>query len=139
MKKTLKGLALALVMSLIVISLTGCGSDKLVATKTTEDEMMGNYKEEITMTFKNDKVETIEMSMEFDNEETAQGMYGLLSLGMSMDENGELEGMEVEQDGKKIIMTMDAQAYASSEGVSDEEMTKEALKEALEEDGYTVK
>ena len=56
-----------------------------------------------------------------------------------MDENGELEGMEVEQDGKKIIMTMDAQAYASSEGVSDEEMTKEALKEALEEDGYTVK
>ena len=63
MKKSLKGLALALVMSLIVISLTGCGSDKLVATKTTEDEMMGNYKEEITMTFKNDKVETIEMSM----------------------------------------------------------------------------
>lgn len=139
MKKTLKGLALALVMSFIVISLTGCGSDKLVATKTTEDEMMGNYKEKITMTFKDDKVETIEMSMEFDDEETAQGMYGLLSLGMSMDESGELEGMEVEQDGKKIIMTMDAEAYASSEGVSDEEMTKEALKEALEADGYTVK
>lgn len=139
MKKTLKALALALVMGLIVISLAGCGSDKLVATKTTEDEMMGNYKEEITMTFKDDKVETIEMSMEFDDEETAQGMYGLLSLGMSMSEDSELEGMEVKQDGKKIIMIMDAAAYAASEGVSDEEMTKEAMKASLEESGYTVK
>lgn len=139
MKKTLKGLALALVMGLIVISLTGCGSDKLVATKTTQDEMMGNYKEEAVITFKNDKVETIEISMEFDNEEMTQGMYGLLSLGMSMDTEGELEGLKIEQKGKKIIMKMDAETYAKSEGVSDEEMTKEALKEALEKDGYTVK
>lgn len=139
MKKTLKALALALVMGILVISLTGCGSNKLVATKTTEDEMMGNYKEQITMTFKNDKVETIEMSMEFDNEETAQGMYGIFSLGMSMDEEGQLDGMDVKQDGKKLVITMDAKAYAESEGVKDEEMTKEALKKALEEDGYTVK
>ena len=139
MKKTLKALALALVMGILVISLTGCGSNKLVATKTTEDEMMGNYKEEITMTFKNDKVETIEMSMEFDNEETAQGMYGIFSLGMSMDEDGQLDGMDVKQDGKKLVITMDAKAYAESEGASDEEMTKEALKKALEEDGYKVK
>ena len=139
MKKTLKALALALVMGILVISLTGCGSNKLVATKTTEDPMMGNYKEQITMTFKNDKVETIEMSMEFDNEETAQGMYGIFSLGMSMDEEGQLDGMDVKQDGKKLVITMDAKAYAESEGASDEEMTKEALKKALEEDGYTVK
>ena len=139
MKKTLKGLVLALVMSLIIISLTGCGSNKLVATKKAEDEMMGNYKEEITMTFKNDKVETIETIMEFDKEETAQGMYGLLSMGMSMDESGELEGIEFKQDGKKLVITMDAAAYAKSEEASEEEMTKEALKAALEEDGYTVK
>ena len=105
MKKTLKALALSLVIGIMVISLTGCGSDKLVATKTTEDEMMGNYTEKITVTFKNDKVETIEMSMEFDDEETAQGMYGLFSLGMSMDESGELEGMDVKQDGKELVST----------------------------------
>ena len=139
MKKTLKALALALVMGIMIISLTGCGSDKLVATKTTEDETMGSYTEKITITFKKDKVETIEMSMGFDDEETAQGMYGLFSLGMSMDESGELEGMDVKQEGKELIITMDAELYAESEGVSDEEMTKEALKEALEEDGYTVK
>ena len=139
MKKTLKALALALVMGILVISLTGCGSNKLVATKTTEDEMMGNYKEEITVTFKDDKVETVEMNMEFDDEETAQGMYGLLSLGMSMDEEGQLEGLEVKQDGKKLIMKMDAKAFAASEELSDEDMTKETIKASLEEDGYTVK
>jgi len=139
MKKTLKAIILALVIGILVISLTGCGSDKIVATKTTEDEMMGSCKEEITITFKNDKVETIKMSMEFDNEETAQGMYGILSLGMSMDESGELEGLEIEQKGKKLIMKMDATTYAETEGVSDEDMSKEALKKSLEEDGYTVK
>lgn len=139
MKKTLKATVLALIMSLVVISLTGCGSNKLVATKTTEDETMGNYKEEITITFKDDKVKTVEMCMEFEDEEIAKGMYGIFSLGMSMDEDGELEGMDVKQDGKKLTITMDAKAFAESEEVSEEEMTKEALKKSLEEDGYTVK
>lgn len=139
MKKTIKGLVLALLMGLIVISLTGCGQDKLVATKTTEDGMMGNYEEEVTVTFKKDKVETVKMAMEFENEETAQGMYGLLNMGMSMSEEGDLEGLKIEQDGKKIIMTMDAATFAESEGASDEDMTKEAIKKSLEEEGYTVK
>lgn len=141
MKKTLKGLVLAMIIGFAVISLTGCGENKLVATKTTEDEMMGNYKEEVTVTFKDDKVETVEMAMEFDKEETAQGMYGLFNMGMSMSEEGEdsFEGMEVKQEGKKLIIKMDAKAFAESEGVSDEDMTKEAIRKSLEEDGYTVK
>ena len=141
MKKTLKALALALVMGLIIISLTGCGGNKLVATKKVEDEMMGNYKEEIVMTFKDDKVETIEMSMEFDDEKTAENMAGVFGFMMSMpQEEGEsLAGMNVKQDGKKLVITMDAKTYAQSEGASEEEMTKEALKAALEEEGYTVK
>lgn len=139
MKKTLKNVALVLAMGLILISLAGCGSDKLVATKTTEDDMMGAYKEEVVMTFEKDKVTTIEMSMEFDDEETAEGMYSLYNLGMEMSEEAAPEGMEVKQDGKKLVIIMDATTYAETEGVSDEEMTKEALKAALEEDGYTVK
>ena len=138
MKKVLT-LLLALAMGLIVISLTGCGSNKLVATKTTEDEMMGNYKENITITFKDDKVETVETKMEFEDEETAQGMYGLLSLGMSRDTEGGLDGLEFEQEGKTLTMKMDKKAFAASEEMSDEDMTKEAIKSALEEDGYKVK
>ena len=139
MKKTLKSLALIVTMGLVLVSLAGCGSNKLVATKTTEDPSMGNYKEEIVMTFKNDKVDTIKMTMEFDNEETAETMYSLYSFGLSMSEEESIEGMDVKLDGKKFIITMDASTYAESEGVSDEEMTRETLKKALEEDGYTVK
>lgn len=138
MKKVAKSVALLLVMGMILVLLAGCGSDKLVATKTTEDDMVGSYKEEVVMTFEKDKVTNIEMSMEFDKEETAAAMYSMFNMGLSM--SGEdMEGMEAKQDGKKFIMTMDAKAYAESEGVSDEEMTKDAMKAALEADGYTVK
>ena len=139
MKKTLKGLVLLVLMGLIVISLTGCGSDKLVATKTSEDDTMGKYEETITVTFKKDKVETIKMEMEFEKEEIAQTMSGLFSLGMQSMDESETKGFEVKQDGKKLVISMDAAAYAESEGVSDEEMTKESLKKSLEESGYTVK
>ena len=128
-----------LAMGVLLISLAGCGGDKLVATKETEDDIMGKYKEEVIITFKNDKVDTVEMSMEFDKEETAQGMYALYNLGMSMSEESAPEGMSVKQEGKKLVITMDAETYASQEGETDEEMTKDAIKAALEEEGYTVK
>ena len=138
MKKTLKALVLALVIGLVVISLTGCGGNKLVATKTVEDEMQGNYKERVEITFKKDKVEAMEMTMEYDKEETAQAMYGILSFGLSMSENGELEGMKFKQDGKKIIMNLDASAYEKLKGTS-ADMSKAEFKEALKKDGYKVK
>ena len=34
---------------------------------------------------------------------------------------------------------MDAAAYAESEGATEDEMTKEAIKKSLEEEGNTVK
>lgn len=139
MKKTLRALVLALVMGLIVISLTGCGSDKLVMTKETQDETLGNSKEEVIITFKEGKADTIKTITEFDNEEMAKGMYGLISLGMSMDAEGKLEGMEAKQEGKKLIVTINAKTYAESIELTEEEMTKEVMKKTLEEDGYTVK
>lgn len=139
MKKAAKSAALLLVMGMVLVLLTGCGSNKLVATKTTEDDQIGTYKEEVVMTFENDKVTNIEMSMEFDKEETAAAMYSVFNMGLSMSEDESTQGMEAKQDGKKLIITMDAKAYAESEGISDEDMTKDAMKAALEEDGYTVK
>ncbi len=139
MKNILKSMSLVLVICLILVSLTGCGSNKLVATKTTEDDMMGNYKEKIIMKFKNDKVTNIEMNMEFDKEETASSMYAIFNLGTSLSEEATLEGIEVKQDGKKLVVKMDANAYSKLKNVADENMTKDALKAALAEDGYTVK
>lgn len=139
MKKIAKSAALLLIMAIALVLLTGCGGNKLVATKTTDDANLGSYKEEIVMTFKNDKVNEIEMSMEFDDEEKAKAMYSLYNLGASMSDDASLEGMKVEQKGKKFIVKMDAKAYADSEGVSEDSMTKDALKSELESQGYEVK
>lgn len=139
MKKIAKSAALLLIMGIALVLLTGCGGNKLVATKTTDDATIGKYKEEMVVTFKDDKVNEIEMSMEFDDEEKAKAMYSLYNVGVSMSDDESLKGMKVEQKGKKLVVKMDAKAYAESAGASEDSMTKDALKKSLEEQGYEVK
>lgn len=140
MKKTIKSVALLLIMGVMLFLLAGCGGDKLVATKTTEDDVMGlgKYEEKIEVTFKDNKVNEVKMTYEFEKEESAKNMAALFNLGASMS-GEEMEGLKVEQKGKKLIMNMDAKTFAQQEGATDEEMTKEAIKASLEEEGYTVK
>lgn len=139
MKKIAKSATLLLIMGIALVLLTGCGGNKLVATKTTEDGTVGKYKEEMTVTFKNDKVNEIEMSMEFDDEQKAKAMKASYDMIVSMSDDESLKGMKVEQKGKKLIVKMDAKAYAESAGASEDSMTKDALKSALEAQGYEVK
>ena len=63
MKKTAKSIVLALVMGLLLIALTGCGANKLVATKSSDDEFMGKYEEKIEISFKDDKADQIVWTM----------------------------------------------------------------------------
>ena len=128
MKKTLKLLAIVAFMLVMLLSLTGCGGDKLVATKTIE-QMGMKYEEKIELSFKNDKVNSMKATMTFDDKETAEEMKALLETTM---------GTEVEQKGKKLIMKVDAEAYAAG-AIVDADMNIEELKEWLEEDGYKVK
>lgn len=145
MKKTIKNIVLIVIMGLVLILLSGCGKNKLVATKTTSDEKLGNYTEETVITFKDDKINGVESTMEFEKEESAESMYSVYNMIFSMSEE-EIEGMEIKKDGNKLIMTIDAKlyeqtakAYAQTEGASEEEITKESLKATLEQQGYTVK
>lgn len=137
MKRALKSVLLASLMVIMLLALTGCGN-KLVATKETEDSTMGKYKEEIEVSYKGDKVNSVKMTYEFDNEDKAKGMKALFDLGVSgADED---VGYKVEQKGKKLIMTFDAKAYEEmTDGDEEANMTKEELKKSLEEDGYKVK
>jgi hypothetical protein len=137
-KKTIKNIALVLVMGIMLVLLTGCGGNKLVATKASEDDTMGKYNEKIEITFKNNKANEIKMTYEFEDKSNADSMYSSLNLGMAM-AGEEVEGLKVEQDDKKVIMTMDSKAFEEQEGTNDEEMTKDALKAKLEEQGYKVK
>ena len=134
MKKTLKALLLVAFMLVTLLALTGCG-DKLVATRETE-EMGMKTEEEIEVSFKDDKVNKVKMTYNFDSKEQAEAMKSLFTLGMSM--NGETTNLDIKQKGKKLTIEADAEAYAELAG-EDVDISKDELREQLEEAGYTVK
>lgn len=132
MKKSIKVALVLAVLALALVLLAGCGSKKLVATKTTEESGM-KIEEKMEITFnKDDKVEKVVETMTFEDEDTAKMMVEMFAG------SEEMEGFEVKQDGKSMIMTMDAKTFAEMEGEEDS-MTREQIKKELEEDGYTVK
>lgn len=136
MKKTAKSIILALVMGLLLIALTGCGANKLVATKSSDDEFMGKYEEKIEISFKDDKADQIVWTMEFEDEDKAESVASIFKLANNSDEDTKID---VEQKGKKVTLKMDAKSFASEEDMDDNSLSKEEMKKSLEDEGYTVK
>ena len=128
LRKFPKGhLLIALAMVVLLFSLTGCGSNKLVATKTTEDEMFGKYEEKMEIKFKDDKAETIVWTMEFEDEDKAESTSALFKL---LENDEEFKGIEVEQKGKKVVLTMDAKSFASQQDMDDDSLSKDEIKKS---------
>ena len=140
MKKTLKILSVVAFLLVILVSLTGCGN-KIVATKeTTEDGV--TYKEKIEIKLKDDKVDTIKMTMTYDDKDTAEKMKEELETGISYLKmlGMETSGIEIEGKGKKVTMQLDAKTFSAMGGVEvSEEVSKDDLKKSLEDEGYKVK
>lgn len=139
MKKSLKILAVVAFLFVILVSLTGCGN-KIVATKeTTEDGI--TYKEKVEIKLKDEKVDTIKMTMTFEDKDTAEKMKEKLDQGIAMLKMMGMDssGIEIEGKGKKIIMNLDANAFATMGGVEITETSKDDIKKSLEEEGYKVK
>ncbi len=139
MKKIFKVLLLSVLMIMTVLLLSGCGGNKLTATKTTNDSYIGNYSEKIVVTFKDNKATTIEQTIDFDNEASAESMYSMYNIGSSIPGVSMPDGIDVKLNGKTMTITTDANVYASSNGLSNDGLTKEAMKASYEENGYTVK
>ena len=136
MKKTLKIVLLVAFMLLILFSLTGCGN-KLIATRETEGTVM-EMKEKIEFSFKGDKVNKVKRTCIFEDKEAAESMKALLDLGISMLEE-QIKDCEIKQSGKKVTMELDAEAFMKLLGKDIKELSREELKEQLEEEGYKVK
>lgn len=118
MKKLICGLA----MCSFALVLAGCGKgDKL--TCTIEADGMTN---EETFTFKDSKVSKYESSMVFESEEYAEAMYGIAKLDSEAN---------VKKDGKKVTLVVDEETIEEQYG----DQTKEDIKKAFEEQGYTCK
>jgi hypothetical protein len=134
MKKTAKSILLFMVMAILLLALTGCGENqKLVATKSGEDDFFGKYEETVEITFKDKKADKIVMTRELEDEEVAKSIEKLIGY-LNTD-----EGMKFEVDGKKVTITFKPEAYAKEEGLSDSDLSRKSLKKELEDAGYKVK
>lgn len=134
MKRTAKSLLLVAIMAIILLALTGCGGNKLVATRSNDDTGVGKYEEKIEVSFKDDKANEIVWTMEFEEEDDAETLAELFEEYKS-----DMEGLEVEQKGKKVILTMSSDAFADQKDMDDDSMSREEIKKSLEESGYEVK
>lgn len=133
MKKTLKVSALLIIVALMLVSLTGCFKNKIVATKHTDAEksMVGAYDEKIEITFKKDKADKIVWTMEFEDEEKAESTASLY--------DSFIKGADVDQKGKKVVVKINTKDFADIYEMKDDELTKDNLVKKLEDQGYTVK
>ena len=119
--------------ALLLFSLTGCGSKKLVCSRSGSESGV-NAEVEVAFEFDSDgKAKSAEMTMtyEFDDAETAEQACEMFKG----DDSDSDEKMSVKCTGKKITMT------TSEMDDSDEVIGKtrdEIIKEA-EEDGYECK
>lgn len=134
-----------LIMLLSIFLLTGCGENRLVCTAKDEDE---NYQVEVKYTFiynqgkvkKANMKSTATMLNEYNNDtaiaerENAARSYA--------DNYNKIDGIDaiVSTNGNKVTLTVDILAA----GLSDEnkelysmDLSKEELKQVMEEGGYT--
>ena len=145
MKKAIKISAILAIIAMLMLALTGCGKDEsknkssnndnLVATKNGEDSFFGKYEETVEISFKDNKADKIVMTRELEDEEKAESISSVFEY---LDES-EMEGMKVERDGKKIIITLEPKTFAEQESLNDEDLSRDSLKKELEEDGYEIK
>ena len=135
MKKIAKRFLLIAVMMLFLTVLTGCGENKkLVATKDTEDSLYGKYSETVEITFKDKKADKIVMTKDLESQEKANSIGDLLKY---LDED-EMNGLKIEQDGKKIITTFEPSTFIQEQNLKESNLSRESLKKELEEEGYKI-
>ena len=136
MKKTAKSILLLFIITMLTLTLVGCGdndksekkdkeekSNKIVATMEESDSPFGDYTETVEVTLKDDKVDDVTIIMEFAEESDAESAEEILE-----------KAYETTRSGKKITVDLDTESFFGND-----EVTKDEAKEYLEDDGYTIK
>lgn len=136
MKKTAKSFLLLFIITMLTLTLVGCGdndksekkdkeekSNKIVATMEESDSPFGDYTETVEVTLKDDKVDDVTVIMEFAEESDAESAEEILE-----------NAYKTTRSGKKITVDLDTESFFGND-----EVTKDEAKEYLEDDGYTIK
>lgn len=92
---------------------TGCGSNKVVCTQTTEED--GKKMElQVTANMKDNKVSTVDATIKFEDDTTASQYCGLMQLFNSFTED-ESKKIDVKCSGKNITIKNYDSVLASSD------------------------
>ncbi len=142
MKKVLKGIIIAMILTAVCVSFAGCNGkgndskksgndDKIVASKHFD---AGNYDEKMEVYFKDGKASKFIIIMEFAEETNATAIKG------SLENRSDMKDAKIEIDGSKVTIEMTAEQFFSEEGLEldDEKASKDGIKELFKENDFTI-
>ena len=150
-----RGVKLFAILTVSLLLITGCGNNEKTLTCTNSEESSGiKMNQEVTMTFKDDKVTYVKMSI--DNEATDDTIINNWDMFASMLDSQFKEtnkdGVSLKTNNNKdkhtynvsleIDLTKasdDALAEYGLDGIADEKASYEDTKKSAEADGFTCK
>ena len=109
----------------------------LVATKKASDSTFGEYNQTLQITFEDDKASKIDVILELKDDSMIK-TYAT-ALQSASKSNSQFDGVTISTQDNKLIMSMEASKFLSEEDIDTDSLTRDAVKTALEEDGYTIK
>ena len=149
-----RGVKLFAILAGSLLLMTGCGGEKTLTCTNSEENSGMKMDQEVTMTFKDDKVTYVKMSI--DNEATDDTIIDNWDMFVSMldsqFEETEKDGVSLKTNNNKdkhtynvsleIDLTKasdDALAEYGLDNIADEKATYEDTKKEAEADGFTCK
>ena len=149
-----RGVKLFAILAGSLLLMTGCGGEKTLTCTNSEENSGMKMDQEVTMTFKDDKVTYVKMSI--DNEATDDTIIDNWDMFVSMldsqFEETEKDGVSLKTNNNKdkhtynvsleIDLTKasdDALSEYGLDGITDEKATYEDTKKEAEADGFTCK
>ncbi len=151
----MRGVKLFGILTVSVLLITGCGNSEKTLTCTNSEEDSGlTMSQEVTMTFKDDKISNVKMSIDseatddtiIDNWDMFASMMETqfeesnkdgVKLSTNNDTNKHIFNVSLEIDLEKA--SDDALSEYGLDGIADESATYEDTKKEAEDSGYTCK
>lgn len=149
-----RGVKLFGILAVSVLLITGCGGEKTLTCTSSEEDSGLKMSQEITMTFKDDKISYVKMSI--DNEATDDSIIDNWDMFVSMldtqfeDSNEEGVKLSTNNDNNEHIYNVsleidlekasnDTLTKYGLDDIADETATYEDTKKDAEDSGFTCK
>lgn len=149
-----RGVKLFAILAVSVLFMTGCGGEKTLTCTNSEESSGIKMNQEVTMTFKDDKVTYVKMSI--DNEATDDTIIDNWDMFASMMESqfeaSDEDGVKLSTDNDStnhiynVSLEIDLEKASEDalkeynlDGITDANATYEDTKKEAEDSGYTCK